>query len=113
MPPADDIFPFLIGALVMMIPIVAILTRHQQKMARIMRGMPEEEPAHVRIATAALSGNQDSQVAPQMEQLRNEMVQLRQMVAQQTIALDNLAASQAELARALRETSDVRQRLEQ
>jgi hypothetical protein len=105
----EDVFPFLIGAIMMMIPIVAILTRHQQKMARIVRGMPEEQSVG-HAAVHALHGGHDP---AQMEQLRREVADLRQMMAQQSIALDNLAASQAELARAIRDKGELEQRLGQ
>lgn len=73
--PAEDIFPFLLGAILFMIPIVAILTQHQQKMAKILRENAANDRSH------------------ETESLRREVEALRQLVLQQTIAIDNLAAS--------------------
>jgi hypothetical protein len=39
-----DIAPMVIVLLTMMIPIVAILTTHQRKMAALIHGKPESEP---------------------------------------------------------------------
>ncbi len=75
----DDIFPFLLGAILFMIPIVAILTKHQQKMALLLRGDQAQNPQ-------------------ENDAVRKDVESVRQMVMQQTIAIDNLAASQRELA---------------
>jgi len=72
----DDIIPLVLGAIFFMIPIVAILTSHQQKMAKIMRQ------------------NADTSSNAQIEQMRVEMEALRQLVMQQTIAIDNLSSQQ-------------------
>lgn len=58
------------AVLVFMIPIIAILTAHQRKMAELMH-RPQQNP--------------------QADQLSNEIQQMRQILTQQTIALDNLA----------------------
>lgn len=91
----DDIIGMIIGVAMMMIPIVAILTRHQQKMTELM---------HRREQTGQI---------PQAEaQLHAEVMALRQLVAQQALALDDLAQSQRALAKKL-DTSDIRERLSQ
>lgn len=77
----DDVFPYLIGAIFFMIPIVAILTTHQQRMAKIMREN-----------TTGSNNNADN------ESLRRELEALRQIVLQQTIAIDNLTQQHRELA---------------
>lgn len=58
---------FGIPIIFLMIPIVAILTSHQQKMARLMR-----------------------ERAPQNNGLEEEVRELRQLLHQQTIALDDV-----------------------
>ncbi|MDR3692356.1 MAG: hypothetical protein P4L46_23435 [Fimbriimonas sp.] len=57
------------------IPIVAILTKHQQKMAEIIHGSGKRHEAEV-------------------AQLRNEVYELKQMIHQQMIAMDTLSTSQ-------------------
>ena len=93
----EDIFPFLLGALVFMIPIIAILTAHQRKMALIMRGQDEEGR---RVRT------------PEVDQLRHEMAELRQMVAQQAIMMDNLAGTQNKILESMAsQSADLRDRI--
>ena len=92
----EEIAPFLIGALCMMIPIVAILTNHQQKMARILHGQEGQS-----VPTGM----------PQVEQLRYEVNELKQALAQQTIAIDSLAAAQDRLAKSLTARSDLEARV--
>lgn len=59
----------------MMIPIVAILVRHQQRMAEIIHsGQATSGPLQAQIDT-----------------MRREIAELRQLVHQQTIALDTLS----------------------
>ena len=73
----DNILPLAIPIIIFMIPIVAILTSHQQKMAQILhanRGM--------------LESNRD------IEMLRAEVGELKAMMQQQTIAIDNLQLAQ-------------------
>jgi hypothetical protein len=63
----ENLAPVLIIFAFVMIPIVKILTRHQQQMATILRSQaPSEE----------------------LEQIRRELAELRSLVYQQTIALD-------------------------
>lgn len=68
----------MIPILIFMIPIVAILTSHQQKMAELVR---RQNPV------------QDEQLAA----LRMEVQELKALVHQQAIALDNFIASQPRL----------------
>jgi hypothetical protein len=63
-----------IPVIAMCIPIVVVLTKHQQKMAEL------------------LHGNQGSN-AEETYRLRAEVNQLRDLVARQTIALDDLRSS--------------------
>ncbi len=79
LPGGDDLIALVLGAILFLIPIVAILTQHQQKMARLMREGQPQNPA-------------------ESEAIRREMETLRQLVMQQTIAIDNLAAQQQALA---------------
>lgn len=74
----DEIFPFLLGMLVFLIPIIAILTSHQQKMAKIIR---ERE-----------TGQGEAQ---ELMALRAELNRLTQAVHQNTIAIDTLIQSQS------------------
>jgi len=69
----EDIMGIGIGALAMMIPIVAILSHHQQKMAMIMRD------------NHLAQGNSD-----EVRVLRDEVVNLRQQMNQFALALDDL-----------------------
>lgn len=69
----DDIAGLICGALFMMIPIVAILARHQQKMAVIMQGTKE-----------------NTNLASEVERLNYEVRELRSLVNQQTISLDTV-----------------------
>lgn len=58
------------AVVIFMIPIIAILTAHQRKMAELM--------------------HRPAQQNPQSDQLAFEVQQMRQALAQQTIALDSL-----------------------
>jgi hypothetical protein len=64
----------MIPIIALLIPIVAILSAHQQKMARI------------------IHENRNSGQDVEVQRLRSEVEQLKQLVHQQTIALDNLSA---------------------
>ena len=59
----------------LMIPIVGIYTSHQQKMMEI------------RARNGGLQGN-----SPELMMLRNELAELKSLVHEQAIALDNLAS---------------------
>ncbi len=91
--PTDDIFPFLLGALVFLTPIVAILARHQQKMAEIMR-------RHDNVN--ALPQHDD--------RVHAEIAALRQLMTQQSLAIDELSQSNRELSQRL-DSDAVRERL--
>ena len=76
------------------IPIVAILTKHQQKMAELYRDQNRPLQNHMPQANT------------------EELAAIRQLLTQQTIAMDNLATSQRELARALASRNELADRLE-
>jgi ABC-type phosphate transport system auxiliary subunit len=84
-------FEFLIPIFVMMIPIVAILTSHQRKMAELMHDK------HRDAQQANTSGLQE-----EVTRLRYEIDAMRQTVQQQTIELDNMRALQASQAQPAR-----------
>ena len=69
--------PFVLGFVVFLIPIIAILTSHQQKMAKIFRDNQSTEDSH------------------DMAALRAEISRLTQAVHQNTIAIDSLAQRQS------------------
>ena len=65
------VIALMIPVIALMIPIVAILVSHQQKMAQIVhRGLGDN---------------------PEVSALRNEIAELKSLVHQQTITLDNMA----------------------
>lgn len=70
----DAFMALSIPLLALLIPIVAILVHHQQKMAQIMRGS-------------------DPNTFAAIDALRREVADLRQLVGQQSIALDDLRRS--------------------
>jgi hypothetical protein len=88
----DDVMPVLALLAMVMIPIVAMLTRHQQKMALLFR-----QP----VAT----NHEDS-----MARLCAEVRELRAQVNQQTLLLDNLADTNRRLTSAL-EARKIEERL--
>jgi hypothetical protein len=69
----EDVLPFFIPIVIFMIPIIAILTSHQRKMAELLHG-----------------SRQNNLPSPEVEMLRREVQELKQIVHQQTIAIDNL-----------------------
>jgi hypothetical protein len=78
----DGIFWAIIPITFLMIPIVAILTRHQQKMAEIMhRG------------DAGLNSSAHEQIA----KLQQEMSELKTLVHSQAILLDTISSGQKSL----------------
>ncbi|MGV3617077.1 MAG: hypothetical protein ACO1SV_17255 [Fimbriimonas sp.] len=83
--------PMLPAVLFLMIPIVAILTKHQQNMARILHGEKGQNQV-------------DSQ-------LLAEIAALRQLVAQQSLTLDDLSRRQSELSQRLDGDRTIRDRL--
>jgi hypothetical protein len=82
----DELFFFILGVLFLLIVpfVVSILVKHQQRMAEIVRGQH--------------AAQQDSALA-------QEVRELRQMLAQQSIALDSLAQNQKALVRKLEDDS--------
>ncbi|HRK21219.1 MAG TPA: hypothetical protein PLX06_05395 [Fimbriimonadaceae bacterium] len=74
---ADEIGPIIAALLICMVPIIAILTAHQRKMAEIIH------------RNQIPSGQTDENAA-----LRAEISRLTQAVHQNTIAIDNLAQRQ-------------------
>ncbi|HJP83707.1 MAG TPA: hypothetical protein VJ835_09405 [Fimbriimonadaceae bacterium] len=66
----EVIFAF-IPIVVFMVPIIAILTHHQRKMAELIHRAPQALPS------------------PEVEALRREVQDLKALIHQQTIALDN------------------------
>jgi hypothetical protein len=68
----EDVFFAMIPIAALMIPIVAILTYHQRKMAEIIHGSQAQSLPN-----------------PEVEYLRREVLELKQIVHQQTIAIDN------------------------
>ncbi|CAN1515775.1 hypothetical protein MCEMSE15_00928 [Fimbriimonadaceae bacterium] len=65
----------MIPILALLIPVVAILTKHQQRMAELIHG-----------------GEQNRQSSQEMLALRHEIAELRSLVHQQSIAVDNLVS---------------------
>jgi hypothetical protein len=91
----EDIIPFAIPIIALLIPIVVILTKHQQKMAELLRGSSQQL-------------HQPSELA----ELRREISDLKQVVSQQAIAMDDFLSSQAKLRSAPPEVPDeIRNRL--
>ena len=80
----EELIPLLAVGMIFMIPIVAILTKHQQKMAEIFR-QQQQHPLNLQ------DGRQSE-----------ELAKMRELMTQQMIAIDNLAQSQRELAVSIR-----------
>lgn len=72
----NDVLPYLIPLAVMLIPIIAILTTHQRRMAEL------------------IHGNQANNTSSEIEALRREVQDLKQIVHQQTLAIDNISRYQ-------------------
>lgn len=68
----------IVPTVIFMIPIVAILTRHQQKMAELLHGKG--------------AGTQ-----PEVDALRREVAELKTILHQQTMMLDEIAQQRREL----------------
>ena len=79
----EDILGILAGGIgliiLLMIPLVAILTTHQRKMAQLLHGKRNDLPN------------------PEVESLRKEMAEVRGLLHQQMIAIDNLARANPSL----------------
>lgn len=67
----EDFLPLLIPIIIFMIPIVSILTKHQQRMTELIHGS---------------AGNRQD-----VEALKQEIKELKALVHQQTIQLDSLS----------------------
>lgn len=72
----EAIVAIVIGGITMLIPIVFILTKHQQRMATILR---------------------QDQAQGNAVEVQRELAALREIVHQQTIAIDSISRSQAEI----------------
>ncbi len=94
---AEDIAPFLVAIIMFgLVPVVYMLLKHQQKMAGILHDRREPLPNHQttdRYSFKSLS-------------------RLRDVITQQSIALDNLASSQKSLETRLAESDELRQRIQ-
>jgi hypothetical protein len=75
-----EILALLIPVFALLIPIVKLLTDHQRKMAELYHTSMQANPA-------------------ESNQLRQEISELKSLVHQQSIALDNLSNSQARIGR--------------
>lgn len=86
----DEWIGLILGGLTLLTPIVFILTKHQQKMAMILHQQSVSQPA----ANTA------------------ELADLRQLMHQQAIMIDNLAKSQAALSAQISAQTEVATRLQ-
>ena len=71
-----NILPFAIPIIIFLIPIIAILTHHQRKMAELMHG-------------SRVNGT-----GAEIDALRREVQELKEIVHQQTLAIDNISRYQ-------------------
>ena len=71
----EEILPIFIPIIALIIPVVAILTKHQQKMAELMRQSPQAAPS------------------PEVHALRQEVAQMRQLMNDQMLALDQIRSA--------------------
>jgi hypothetical protein len=89
----QELAPLVASALFLMIPIMAIWTKHQQKMAMIQR-----------------DARQAGQLTDTEARILQELASLRELVAQQALIVDDLASAQRALS--ANESADaVRQRI--
>lgn len=77
----------LVPIIIFMIPIIAILTAHQRKMAEIIHGKNGQN-MNPQGLNPSYASQQD------MAMMREEMRQLRELVQNQTLAIDNLGTRQ-------------------
>lgn len=75
----ENILPFTIPILALMIPIVAILTAHQRKMAELIHSQNQINP----------------QSQHQIAEMQREINELKSLVHQQTLALDEMSGFKA------------------
>ena len=87
--------PIIGAVLVLGIPIIAILVKHQQRMTILMRDQGLQQ------------GNN------QLFQLKHDVDSLRSIVNQQTIMLDQIASQQRDLIASLKADDSLKQRLTQ
>lgn len=73
-----QVLAVMVPIVALMIPIVAILTQHQRKMAEIIH-----------------SGQQHQLPNPEVEAIKSEIRELKALVHQQAIAIDNLVSLRA------------------
>jgi hypothetical protein len=78
----------LIPVIALMIPIVAILVSHQQKMAQIIHGANRQQVPN-----------------PEVDSLKREVQELKQLIHQQTIALDSATRSSSSIQDRMTEVS--------
>lgn len=76
---AENMASVLVPMVIFMIPIVAILTKHQQRMAEL------------------IHGNRQGAPNPEIDMLRHEVAELKSLVHQQTLVLDEIAQRRNEL----------------
>ncbi len=88
--PGPETLGVLVPIVIFMIPIVAILTSHQRKMAELMR---------------PTGGQIDQRLGYEIETMRRELAEVKTLLHQQAIAIDNLAPR-------LSPPADINQRLE-
>lgn len=74
----ENFLPFLIPIMAISIPIIAILVSHQQKMAQIIH-----------------NSQKNSLPNPEIDALRREIQELKEITNQQAIALDSLQSRRA------------------
>lgn len=91
---AEAIGPIIVSLIVFGIPIIAILVKHQQKMAMIYREDLNRQ-----------------QTTPQLDILRRDVDDLKATVNQQMIMLDEIATRQRELLIHLKNESSLEERL--
>lgn len=89
----EEVMGLFLGALFLSTPIVFILTKHQQRMTAMLNGIDPKQPG---VGNAAL---------------HQELATLREIVNQQTIAIDSLAKSQAQLQAALTSERELSERV--
>jgi hypothetical protein len=79
----DNVVAIAVVALAMLVPIIVVMLRHQQKMAMIFRQTPQV-------------GYEDT-----VMRLSSEVSELRNLVTQQALAIDNLADGQRRMLAAI------------
>lgn len=89
----NDIAGMITAGMMLLIPIVAILTSHQQKMAKLMN---QQAPPQ--------TNNQD--------EVLQELRSLRQLVGQQAMILDDVATKQEQLAKRVDQSNNIQARLD-